>query len=184
MLGTDEARAKRVASGLKAQDHFPGLAATDVPHLYDWSSVGKGLVVQVGGQRGVAIELARRFGEVKLLIQDRADVKNAKARLPAELKDRIDFQPHALLDKQDVEADVYLFHIIFQTVPGKSSLPILRAQIPALRPGVKIVIMEIVAPEPGKIPLWRERELRYVLPCVDWLFFLLSLCVYSDDRNL
>ncbi|KAI1453493.1 sterigmatocystin 8-O-methyltransferase [Annulohypoxylon moriforme] len=162
VLHDDPARAVRLGSAIKAHDHFPGYAAADVPKLYDWASLGKGLIVHVGGSRGeVAMELAKSFGGVKLLVQDNEPViKGAKDSIPDEFKGRIDFKANGLFDTQTVEADAYLFRLVFQIWPDKYALRILKAQIPALRPGAKIIIQDTVAPEPGEIPLWRERELR------------------------
>ncbi|KAI1386464.1 sterigmatocystin 8-O-methyltransferase [Hypoxylon trugodes] len=162
VLRGDHTRAMRLASAVKAHDHFPGEAAIDVPKLYDWASLGNGLIVHVGGSRGeVAVELAKSFKDARLLVQDmEMVVKGAKDSLPDELKDRIDFKANGLFDTQTVEADAYLFRLVFQIWPDKYALKILKAQIPALRPGAKILIQDTVAPEPGEIPLWRERELR------------------------
>lgn len=162
VLHADHDRAKRLASGVKAHDHFPGYAAADVPMLYDWTSLNGALIVHVSGSRGeVAVELANSFPGVKLLVQDRdVVIQGAKDSVPDGLKDRIDFAANGLFDTQIVEADAYLFRLVFQIWPDKNALQILKAQIPALRPGAKILIQDTVAPEPGEIPLWRERELR------------------------
>ncbi|KAH9890829.1 sterigmatocystin 8-O-methyltransferase [Xylariomycetidae sp. FL2044] len=174
VLHDEPARAKRLASAVQAHNHFPGYAATDVPQLYDWASlrgqhnddVGELLIVHVGGSRGeVVAELAKKLQQqqVKLLVQDMEMlIRNAKASLPLEVRDRIDFVAHrGPFDTQTVAAaDAYLFRLVFQIWPDQQAVQILRAQIPALRPGAKILIQDTVAPEPGEIPLWRERELR------------------------
>ncbi|KAI1361281.1 sterigmatocystin 8-O-methyltransferase [Xylaria arbuscula] len=162
VLQADPARAMRLASAVKAHDHFPGYSASDVSRLYDWKSLSNAVIVHVGGSRGeVAVELAKRFMGHKLVVQDMEGViQGAKDTVPAGLKDRIDFVSNGLFDIQTVKADVYLFRLVFQIWSDKYTLQILKAQIPALRPGAKILIQDTIAPEPGEIPLWRERVLR------------------------
>ncbi|KAI3317134.1 sterigmatocystin 8-O-methyltransferase [Xylariaceae sp. AK1471] len=162
VLSADHARAMRLASAVKAHNHFPGYAATDVPKLYDWASLGNAFVIHVGGQRGeIAIELAKSFGELELLVQDmEMVVAGAEAGVPDELKRRIEFKPHELFEAQSVQADIYLFRLIFQVWTDKYAVQILKAQIPALQPGAKLLIQDLVMPEPSDIPLWRDRELR------------------------
>ncbi|KAI1877460.1 hypothetical protein JX265_003468 [Neoarthrinium moseri] len=162
VLGADHARAMRLASGVKAHDHFPGFANAEVSKLYDWTSLGNAFIVHVGGSRGeIAIELAKSFGEVKLLVQDMEKaIAGAEASVPDELQGRIEFKAHKIFDTQSVQADVYLFRLVFQIWPDKYALQILKAQIPALQPGAKLLLQDLVMPEPGEIPLWKDRELR------------------------
>ncbi|KAF7539506.1 hypothetical protein G7054_g2088 [Neopestalotiopsis clavispora] len=162
VLGADHARAMRLVNGIKAHDHFPGFANAEVSKLYDWASLGNALVVHVGGSRGdIAIELAKTFGDIKLLVQDMEKaITGADANVPNEVQGRIEFQAHKMFDTQTVQADVYLFRMVFQIWPDKKAVQILKAQIPALRPGAKLLIQDLVMPEPGDIPLWRDRELR------------------------
>ena len=67
---------------------------------------------------------------------------------------------HELLDPQTILADVYFFRIVFRNLGDKYAVPILKAQIPVLRPGTRILIQDVVMPQPNVIPLWRERVSR------------------------
>lgn len=147
---------------MKSFDHNPGYAITEIPKLYDWTGLGDVLIADVGGSKGhVAIELAKSFESDKLLVQDmELVVKGAESGVPDHLKGRIEFKAHGLFDPQVVQADVYFFRMIFHNWADKYALKILQAQIPALRPGVKILIQDAVMPDPGQIPLWRERHIR------------------------
>ncbi|RYP50588.1 hypothetical protein DL768_003933 [Monosporascus sp. mg162] len=164
VLSADPMRAMRFASSMKSFDHFPGYAIAEVPKLYDWGSLGNVLIADVGGSKGhVAIELAKSFGDVKLLVQDmEMVVEGAESDVPDQLKGRIKFMAHGLFDPQAVQADVYFFRMIFHNWADKYALRILKAQIPALRPGAKILIQDAIMSEPGHIPLWRERDMRAV----------------------
>ncbi|CAG9950383.1 unnamed protein product [Clonostachys rosea f. rosea IK726] len=164
LLTADHARAMRLQGGIDAHDHFAGWAATDVAELYGWASIGEAIVCHVGGHRGeVAALLAKRFENLKFLVQD-ADkvISGAEAAVLDDLKSRIEFKSYDLFEPQIEQADVYLLRLVFQIRNDKETLKILKAQIPALRHGAKILIMEIVMPEPGAIPVWRDRELRAI----------------------
>ncbi|KAI4859014.1 sterigmatocystin 8-O-methyltransferase [Hypoxylon rubiginosum] len=162
VLSADPMRATLFAASMKSFDHNPGYAITEIPKLYDWTGLGDVLIADVGGSKGhVAIELAKSFESDKLLVQDmELVVKGAESGVPDHLKGRIEFKAHGLFDPQVVQADVYFFRMIFHNWADKYALKILQAQIPALRPGVKILIQDAVMPDPGQIPLWRERHIR------------------------
>lgn len=153
----------RFARAIQAIIHVPGYNISSVPKVYDWSSLGDVYIVNVGGQRGqAAIELAKHFTNIKLLVQDSAMIiEGAEADVPAELTGRVEFQKHELFDQQTVQADVYFLRMVLRSWGDKYAVNALKAQIPALRPGVKILIQEVVMPEQDSIPLWRERIQRY-----------------------
>ncbi|KAI1660016.1 sterigmatocystin 8-O-methyltransferase [Daldinia decipiens] len=110
-----------------------------------------------------AIELANHFGNVKLLVQDAAMmIAGAETDVPEQLKGHVEFMKHELFDPQTVQADIYFFRMVFRNWGDKYALQILKAQIPALRPGAKILIQDVCMPEPDTIPLWRERIQRSV----------------------
>lgn len=159
----------RFAGGMKSLDHVPGCGDALVAKSYDWASLGDAYIVNVGGQRGsVAIDLVGQFENIKLLVQDSPPViKGASLAVPDSLKKRVQFMPHELFDTQTEKADVYFFRMILRSWGDEYAVKILRAQIPALRPGAKILIQDAILPGPDSdSPLWRERLLRYATkPC-------------------
>lgn len=167
VLATDPARGMRFAGAMPAMEYVPGYAIANLAKVYDWASLGDAYIVNVGGQRGqIAIELARKFNNVKLLVQDSAMIiQGAETEVPAQLKGRVEFEKHELFETQTVQADVYFFRMVFRNWGDKYAVKILKAHIPALRPGVKILIQDVCMPEPETIPLWRERIQRYVVRC-------------------
>lgn len=133
---------------------------------YDWTSLGNVTIANVGGQRGsVAIDLASKFENVKLIVQDAAMIiQGADSAVPDQLKERVQFMSHDLFASQTVQADVYFFRMILRSWGDKYAVNILKAQIPALKPGAKILIQDACMPEPDSAsPLWRERVMRYVI---------------------
>ena len=154
----------RFAGGMKSLDHVPGCGDAFVAKSYDWASLGDVRIVNVGGQRGsVAIDLASKFENIKPLVQDSpAIIQGADSAVPDSLKERVQFMPHELFATQTVKADVYFFRMVLRSWGDQYAVKILQAQIPALRPGAKILIHDAILPGPDSAsPLWRERLLRY-----------------------
>ncbi|CAH0019606.1 unnamed protein product [Clonostachys rhizophaga] len=200
VLGSDPEAAKRFAGGAKALDHVPGCGDAFVATFYNWASLGDVRIVNVGGQRGsVAIDLANKFENLKLLVQDSAAViDGADAAVPESLKERAKFMPHELFETQTEQADVYFFRMILRSWTDQKAIKILQAQIPALRPGAKILIQDAVLPALGSdSPLWRERllsststattehldEWKALLTAADQRF-VLHRVIESNESNL
>lgn len=131
---------------------------------YDWAILGQTQVVDVGGAKGhVAMELAKRFENLNILVQDMDKVvENAEPGVPDDLKGRVHFMAHDFFAPQTIQADVYFFRWILHNWSDKYCILILRAQIPALKPGAKLIIQDTCMPEPGAVALWREKDLRFV----------------------
>ncbi|CAG9983505.1 unnamed protein product [Clonostachys byssicola] len=163
-IGAYPERMMRFGAGMKAVDHVPGHAPELISKDYDWASLGNASIVNVGGGRGqIAIELAQNFENVKLTVQDAAMmVEGAESDVPNQLKGRVEFMKHELFDTQTLEADAYFFRMVFRNWCDKYAIQILKAQIPALRPGAKILIQDACMPEHDSVPLWRERVQRSV----------------------
>lgn len=121
------------------------------------------IVVDVGGSHGlIAIELARAYPRLKLVVQDldAAIIKDADSKKPADVADRVRFMVHDFLTAQPISAAVYYFRMIFHDWPDKYCVKILRQMIPVLTPGAKIIINDSVLPAPGTLPWDREAKLR------------------------
>lgn len=56
--------------------------------------------------------------------------------------------------------DVFLLRAILHNWSDKCAVRILRNLIPAMKPGAKIIVNDIVIPEPGTVPPMFERPLR------------------------
>ena len=131
---------------------------------YDFTSIGKGVFVDVGGSHGeVSIAIARRYPQLSCIVQDMpATAELGRAQLDEDLKDRVSFMAHDFWKEQPVrDADIYYFRWIFHDWSDKYSVKILRALIPALKKGAKIIINDVAIPPPGLISLYKERWIRY-----------------------
>lgn len=139
--------------------------ASHVVNNYDWKSLGPVKMVDVGGGAGhVTMALAKAFPNLSIVVQDMEKmVEEANANIPAELKDRFGFMVQDIFAPQSVQADVYFIRWVFHNWSDKYCALILKALVPALRSGARIIINETCMPEPGGISHWREKYLRQVI---------------------
>lgn len=141
----------------------PQFSLSYITDHYDWASLGQAQVVDIGGSQGhVSVALARRFPNLSTIVQDMDKVVEGAA-VPEELRDRVRFMVHDLFALQSVHgADVYFLRWVLHNWSNKYCLQILRALIPALKPGAKVIVQESLMPEPGTVALWKEKNLRCV----------------------
>lgn len=132
-----------------------------VTNHYDWESLGSALVVDVGGSQGhVSIALARQFSNLKFIVQDMEKIVD-NCRVPEELRQRVSFMAHDIFTPQPVKAaDVFFLRWVLHNWSDKYCLRILRALIPSLRRGARVIIQETIMPEPGAVAMWKEKNLR------------------------
>lgn len=89
--------------------------------------------------------LARKFPELTITVQDLPQVQPVfEASLPEDVKDRVSFVPHDMFQPQPVQADIYIFKMIFHDWPDHEVARILRALIPSLKPGARVIIVEYI----------------------------------------
>lgn len=130
---------------------------------FPWQSIGEGPVIDVGGGHGpVSVAIARQIPGLRFTVQDMEHVvAEGPSQIPAELQDRITFMVNDIRTPQPViGAPVYFFRAVFHNWPDASCIEILRNQIPALRPGSRIIIHDAVMQEPGTLPLYLEKRRR------------------------
>lgn len=141
----------------------PGLEPRHVLNGFDWESLGKGLVVDVGGSHGsLSIAIAREFPLLKCVVQDKPEVVSlGKSSLSADLLDRVTFMGHDFFAEQPVkDADIYILRWILHDWSDKYATRILQALAPALKSGARVLVIEQVLPMPGTIPKYQEKAIR------------------------
>jgi hypothetical protein len=101
---------------------------------------------QIGGSAGHdAMVLARNFPDLTITVQDLPKVKSVfEESLPAELQSRVSFVEHDFFNPQPVQADIYIFKMILHDWPDHDAVKILRALVPALKPGAKVILFEYI----------------------------------------
>ncbi|KAI0554399.1 sterigmatocystin 8-O-methyltransferase [Xylaria curta] len=162
VLESDPERATRFGNGMKAYMLMQQYDSSHVISNYDWANLGQVHLIDVGGGAGhVSIKLATRFPNISVTVQDMENMfEGAESQVPTELEGRLKYMVHNFFAPQPVQADIYFLRWVFHNWSDKYCVLILKALIPALRPGAKIIINEICMPEPGAISHWREKCLR------------------------
>jgi hypothetical protein len=98
----------------------------------------------VGGSSGhEAVALAQNFRNLNIVVQDLPTVEQAfHAYVPVELKSQVTFQAHDFFNPQPIVADVYFLKGILHDWPDKYAIKVLRALLPALRHGARVILCE------------------------------------------
>lgn len=157
----------------------PEYSAAFLTDHYDWASLGPVHVVAVGGAShlNVLIELARRFDNVQVTVQDAPHiVSQFHDAVPAELEGRLRLVAHDLFAPQSAHGDILLLRWTLHLWSNEYCKKILRAQIPVLGPNTRMIIQDSCMPEPGNVALWREQDLRFVHAPFPGLFLPTKLC--------
>ena len=158
--------ATRFSRAMSALSSGSGRSPSFLVKDYPWSSLYKGAgtatVVDVGGSKGhVSKLLAQSTPGLKFVIQDSPEaIQGWENALPNDLKSRFEFMTHDFFDAQTIQADAYLFRNIFHNWSDTHVVKILKATIPALKPGARIIVNDIVIPEPNTLPWTEERSVR------------------------
>ncbi|OJJ97232.1 hypothetical protein ASPACDRAFT_46085 [Aspergillus aculeatus ATCC 16872] len=116
------------------------------------------------------LAVRRRHRPVQCIVQDAAQVvsqalSTAQAQTASNANDmvesRIEFQAHDFFHEQPVKgADVYFLRLVLHDWSDKYALQILRALIPALESGAKVVVNDRVVPGRHEVHYLVERETR------------------------
>lgn len=161
ILDENPSKHKRYDNAMGAFTSDRSYSLAHVSKGYDWASLGRATVVDVGGGIGtVSKELARSYPELNFVVEDQPDVI-ANATTDDDIKDRVRFIKHDFFTEQPVKnADVYFIRRVFIEWPDDKVVLILRALIPALKQGARVLVQENYVPEPGVCPVWQERGFR------------------------
>lgn len=118
-----------------------------------------GTVVDVGGSKGsISVMLAQTAPGLRFVVQDlgRA-MQGARDSLPEDVAQRIEFmeQEHEFFNHQLVKADAFLFRMIFHNWSDENVVKILKATIPGLKPGSRIIVNDYLVPEAKTMSLMK-----------------------------
>ena len=94
------------------------------------------------------------------VVEDLSDVIIG-ASAPAEFQERLSFKEYDFFTEQSViGADLYLFRSILHDWPDEQAIQILKNQVPAMKPGSRLILNEICLPDPGALTCYQEQFLR------------------------
>ncbi|PQE07738.1 O-methyltransferase family 2 protein [Rutstroemia sp. NJR-2017a BVV2] len=142
-------RGRRFGAGMR---YFSSGQHWDLGHLargYTWAALDRpgAVFVDVGGGHGTVSQyLARETKHVEFVIQDLpGTVEAGRKILPEDLRSRVRFMEHDFFTEQPVRgADVYFFRWILHNWSDGYCKKILRALIPALKKGARVLVYEYV----------------------------------------
>ncbi|KAJ6038567.1 S-adenosyl-L-methionine-dependent methyltransferase [Penicillium canescens] len=132
-------------------------------HLIDsWpDDLQNGKLVDLGGSTGaVAFAMAEEYPGLEIVVQDLPGALEA-----AQVREgrNVSFMPHDFFNEQPVkDADVFMFRWVLHNWPDVHVQRILRALIPSLKPGAKIIIFDEIMPPAGTMTLSVERYQRNI----------------------
>ncbi|KAK5676898.1 hypothetical protein LTS10_010662 [Elasticomyces elasticus] len=158
-LEREPERSRRFVGMMRAFAQSDELKLAHVVDGFDWSAQGKAKIVDLGGSTGdTAFVLAERFPELSIVVQD---LKETLAGAKEQAGMDVTFMEHDFFDTQPVKnADVYFFRWIFHDWADGRCVSILKALIPALKLGARVIIMDAVLPQVGALPNGMERRVR------------------------
>ncbi|RAQ98860.1 putative O-methyltransferase [Stemphylium lycopersici] len=161
VLTKEPERARRFGGAMSFFSTGEGYSLRHLTDGYPWATVSFGTVVDLGGSHGdAAFALARKFPDLHLVVQDLPEViANANVKAGLDVK----FLAHNFFEEQPVKgADVYYYRWTLHNWPDQYCIKALRALVPALKPGSRILIIDAVMPPPGTLPNDLDRKLRAV----------------------
>ncbi|OJD40629.1 s-adenosyl-l-methionine-dependent methyltransferase [Diplodia corticola] len=128
------------------------------------AAAGTALVVDVGGNRGhasMAIADATS-ARVRFVVEDLAGpVALGERGLPDEYRGRVSFRVQDFFEEQAVVgADVYFLRKVLHDFPDHYCVRIVRALVPALKRGARVVVCDRLMPDMAKAG-YEQREARF-----------------------
>ncbi|GKZ23561.1 hypothetical protein AbraIFM66951_007559 [Aspergillus brasiliensis] len=164
-LQANPEKAHRYNMAMKAHGDGEGFSIDQTVTGYPWDSrLGpSATVVDMGGNQGfVSFALADAFPQMRFIVQDLPGMRTPEAMgpLPAHLEGRVTRTVHDFFEPQTEVADAYLLRWIIHGFADKYCVKLLRALVPALRPGARVIINDGTLPEPGTANYIQERDIR------------------------
>ncbi|TGJ87886.1 hypothetical protein E0Z10_g869 [Xylaria hypoxylon] len=158
-LSRNATRQARFDRGMAGFSRGDGAAAGRSSNIdiaaYPWGTAlpADAVVVDVGGGSGhVSKALAEAFPSFRITVQDRPEAIEGVRRDDTSSPSNVSYEIHNFWDSQPiVGADVYFLRQVIHDWPDKEAVDILRALIPALKPGARILVSEYVVPSPKEL---------------------------------
>ncbi|KAG8426079.1 hypothetical protein J3459_008480 [Metarhizium acridum] len=117
----------------------------------------------MGGNEGyVSMAIAESFPNLSFEVQDLPGMRTAATmgKVPPHLVHRVKLTTHDFFVEQPTVAGAYLFRHIFHAFPDRHVVRALRALVPAMRHGSRVILNDVVLPAPGAVSLTEEKTFR------------------------
>ncbi|KAL6837948.1 O-methyltransferase domain-containing protein [Trichoderma camerunense] len=160
----DAVFSKRYNLAMQAHGSGEGYSMQSVIEGYPWGKLPQdATVVDMGGNQGyISFAIAESFPNLAFIVQDTPGMRTPETigKVPDHLQSRVELTTHDFFTPQPVVANAYFFRMIFHGFSDKYCLQILRALIPSLRKGAKVIINDGALPEPGTAGYIEEKTMR------------------------
>ena len=166
MLAERPERAKRFGLAMSSFTTGPAYSLRHLVNGFAWDSIPDGgTVIDIGGSTGdAAFALASAYPSLHFIVQELPEVvANSQEKEGVDVK----FMAHDFFEPQPttgkgngIGADVYLLRWVLHNWPDAKCVAILRALIPALKRGARVLVMDFVMPPFGVLPNDLKRKLR------------------------
>ena len=149
-IGSDPVRERRFGKTIQQVSEQPSSAVKHIQDGFDWSLLGNGTVIDVGGHIGYcAVAIAQAAPQLQVIVQDRAEVveiaRDPKTTaVPEDVQGRVAFEVHDFFEPQKTPADAYFYRKTLLNHTEKNAIKIIGALSPALRSGNRLLIMDFV----------------------------------------
>lgn len=149
-IRSDPVRERRFGTTIQQVSEQPSSSVKHIQNGFDWASLGKGTVIDVGGHVGYcAVAIAQGAPELQVIVQDRAEVVQMAqdpktAAVTKDVEGRVTFEVHDFFQPQKTSADAYFYRKTLLNHTDKNAVNIIKALSPALKPGNRLLIMDFV----------------------------------------
>lgn len=160
VLNKDPERTKMYTNAMAFATSAPNFAVSHFVDSLNWDDkVCPASIVDVGGGKGdLSKAVLRRYAGIQKATSLDLPIVVAGEDVPGELQDRLVLGGYDFFTEQPIKgADVYMFRNIFHNWPDKYAVKILRNQIPALKPGARLLINEVCLSEPDPASLLKQQ---------------------------
>ncbi|KAH8588191.1 O-methyltransferase-domain-containing protein [Bisporella sp. PMI_857] len=129
---------------------------------FDWSQIGSGTVVDMGGSNGhVSCAISEAYPLLKFIVQDcTAEISLWQKQLPEKFADKVTYQYHDFFTPQKTKGDVYFFRYIIHNWADIDAVRIIKSLAPVLKSKKRLVIMEYLGPQGSEMGEFEERTYR------------------------
>ncbi|KAK6072727.1 Sterigmatocystin 8-O-methyltransferase [Seiridium cupressi] len=178
-------RMARFANAMEWSMKVPGMEPLYTVNHLGWGPDKKSqaawcprVVVDVGGGTGSLCNamLEKYPGIERAIVEDLPEVIS-QGQAPDNLRGRLEYHGYNFFTEQTVKgADVYIWRCIFHDWPDSYAVKILRNQIPALKPGTRLIFLERCLERPR--PFGHVRD-QFAMSCD----IMMQICANAKERN-
>ncbi|KAF5641289.1 sterigmatocystin 8-O-methyltransferase [Fusarium sp. NRRL 25303] len=120
----------------------------------DWNRLGEATVVDIGGSSGHdSTTIAWAFPNLKFIVQGLSQLRASfYEQVPADIKSRVEFEPHNFLQAQNTQQDVYMLKMVLHNWPDECAANVLKHLVLHLECGSRVLVEAVAPPNTAALP--------------------------------